>query len=137
MTIRTLAVAALCLLAAPELLAQNKTVYRCEELSGRVTYSDEACKGGVALKNDDARTDQERKQAEQVVKREERMADKLTRERRAAEKAGRAPAAAHITHSAAEKAAKDASGTKNKKPATSKSKKPAKDKDAALAKTQS
>jgi Domain of unknown function (DUF4124) len=137
MTIRVAAVAALCLLAASTLLAQNKTVFRCEDLSGRVTYSDEACKGGVALKNDDARTEQERKEAEQVARREERMADKLTRERRAAEKAHRAPGAAHITHSAAEKAAKEASGAKNKKPATTKSKKPTKDKDAALAKTQS
>jgi Domain of unknown function (DUF4124) len=137
MTIRIVAAAALCLLAAPTLLAQNKTVFRCEDLSGRVTYSDEACKGGVALKNDDARTEQERKQAEQVAKREERMADKLTRERRAAEKAHRAPGAAHITHSAAEKAANDAGAAKNKKAATNKSKKPAKDKDAALAKTQS
>jgi hypothetical protein len=136
MTIRIVALAALCLLATPTLLAQNKTVFRCEDLSGRVTYSDEACKGGVALKNDDARTEQERKEAQQVVKREERMADKLTRERRAAEKANRAPGAAHITHSAAEKAAKEASAAKNK-PATNKSKKPAKDKDAALAKTQS
>jgi hypothetical protein len=137
MTIRLVAVAALCLLAAPTLLAQNKTVFRCEDLSGRVTYSDEACKGGVALKTDDARTEQERTQAEQVVKREERLADKLTRERRAAEKAAGAPAAAHITHSAAEKAAKNVSATKSKKASTPKSKKPAKDKDAALAKTQS
>jgi hypothetical protein len=136
MMIRTLAVAALCLLVAPTLTAQNKTVFRCEDPSGRVTYSDEACKGGVALKNDDARTEQERQAATQVAKRDERLADKLTKERLAAQKATPAAGTAHIAHSAAEKAAKDATGVK-KKPATTKAKKPPKDKDAALAKPQS
>jgi hypothetical protein len=137
MTIRTLAVAALCLLAAPTLLAQNKTVYRCENPSGRVTYSDEACKGGVALKNDDARSEQERQAAAQVAKREEQLADKLTRERRAAEKAKPATGTAHIAHSAAEKAAKDAAAATKKKPAATKAKKPTEDKAAPLAKPQS
>ena len=136
MTIRTLAVAALCLLVAPTLTAQNKTVFRCEDPSGRVTYSDEACKGGVALKNDDARTEQERQAAAQVAKRDERLTDKLRKERLAAQKATPAAGTAHIAHSAAEKAAKDDTGVK-KKPATTKAKKPPKDKDAALTKPQS
>jgi hypothetical protein len=90
----------------------------------------------VALKNDDARTEQERQAATQVAKRDERLADKLTKERLAAQKATPAAGTAHIAHSAAERAAKDATGVK-KKPATTKAKKPPKDKDAALAKPQS
>ena len=103
MMIKPMLVAATLLLAAQPLLAQNKKVYRCEDVKGRVTYSDEACKGGAELKNDDARSDEQRKAAADVAAREERLADKLTRERRAAEKAAPRPAAAHIAHSAAEK----------------------------------
>jgi Domain of unknown function (DUF4124) len=104
--IETSLVAAALLLAAQPLLAQNKKVYRCEDVRGRVTYSDEACKGGAELKNDDARSDEQRKAAIDVAAREERLADKLTRERRAAEKAAPTSGAALIPHSAAEKAAK-------------------------------
>ena len=107
MMIKPMLVAAMLLLAAQPLLAQNKKVYRCEAANGRVTYSDEACKGGAELTNDDARSDEQRQAAADVAAREERLADKLTRERRAAEKAAPRPAAAHITHSAAEKAAKE------------------------------
>lgn len=98
---------ALLLLTAQPVLAQNKKVFRCEDVTRRVTYSDEACKGGAELKNDDARSDEQRQAAADVAARQERFADKLTRERRAAEKAAPRPAAAHITHSAAEKAAKE------------------------------
>lgn len=107
MMIKTSLIAAALLLAAQPLLAQNKKVYRCEDVKGRVTYSDEACKGGAELKNDDARSDEQRKAAADVAAREERLADKLTRERRAAEKAALRPASAHIAHSAADKAAKE------------------------------
>jgi hypothetical protein len=103
---KTLIVAAL-LLAAPPLLAQNKTVYRCEQAGGRVTYSDESCKGGVALKNDDARSNDQRKAATDAVKREEKLGDKLARDRRAAEKSAPKSGAALIPYSAAEKASKE------------------------------
>jgi Domain of unknown function (DUF4124) len=103
--IKTTIVAAL-LLAAQPLLAQNKTVYRCEGANGRVTYSDEACKGGVALNNDDARSDDQRKAAAEAVKREAKLGDKLARERRQAEQSAPKPGAVLIPHSAAEKAAK-------------------------------
>jgi Domain of unknown function (DUF4124) len=104
---KPLIVAAMLLLAAPPLLAQNKKVYRCEEPNGRVTYSDEACKGGVALKNDDPRSDDQRKSAAEAVKREDKLGDKLARDRRAAEKSAPKSGAALIPYSAAEKAAKE------------------------------
>ncbi len=120
MIIKTSLIAAALLLAAQPLLAQNKKVYRCEEASGRVTYSDEACKGGVALKNDDARSDDQRKAAADAVKREEKLGDKLARDRRSAEKSAPKPSAALIPYSAAEKAAKESPA--DKKPATKKKK---------------
>jgi len=108
MIIKSLIVGATLAFAAQPLLAQNKKVYRCEDAAGRVTYSDEACRGGAELKNDDARTDEQRKAAADVVKREDQMAQKLARERRAAEKKLAGPAgAALIPYSAAEKAAKE------------------------------
>jgi len=107
MIIKSLIVGATLAFAAQPLLAQNKKVYRCEDAAGRVTYSDEACRGGSELKNDDARTDEQRKAAADVVKREDQMAQKLARERRAAEKLAGPAGAALIPYSAAEKAAKE------------------------------
>ncbi len=112
MMIKPMLVAALLLLAAQPLLAQNKKVFRCEDVAGRVTYSDEACKGGAELKNDDARSDEQRKAAADAVKREEKLGDKLARDRRAAEKLAPKPGAALIPYSAAEKAAKEQPGGK-------------------------
>ena len=120
MTTRTLIVAAALALAAPALLAQNKTVYRCESSAGRVTYSDEACKGGTELRNDDARSDDQRKAAQDSARRESQLADRLARERRTADKSTPGPAVGLIPHLAAEKAAKDAPTAK--KPSTSKKK---------------
>jgi hypothetical protein len=87
-------------------IAQNKKVFRCEDINGRVTYSDEACKGGKELANTDERSAEQRKAAADVAQREEKLADKMTRERVAGEKAARPAGAALIPHSAAEKAAK-------------------------------
>lgn len=107
------------LLALTPALAQNKKVYRCENAAGRVTYSDEACRGGVALKNSDERSDSERDAAADVARREEALAAKLTRERRAAEKAAPSGGVAHIPHTAAERAAQDKpSGKKTTKKKT-------------------
>jgi Domain of unknown function (DUF4124) len=99
--IKTGLIAAALLLAAQPLLAQNKKVYRCENAAGRVTYSDEACKGGAELKNDDARNSEQRQAAADVARREERLATRMTKERRAAEKAAPKPGAGVIAHSAA------------------------------------
>jgi hypothetical protein len=98
--------AAALLLALQPALAQNKKVFRCEDDRGRITYSDEACKGGKELANTDERSVDQRKAAAEVAQREEKLADKLTRERVAAEKAARPGGAARIPHSAAEEAAK-------------------------------
>jgi hypothetical protein len=100
-----LAAAAL-LFALQPALAQNKKVFRCEDDRGRVTYSDEACRGGKELANADERSAEQRKAAADVAQREEKLADRLTRERVAAEKAARPAGAAHIPHSAADEAAK-------------------------------
>jgi hypothetical protein len=102
---KTLLAAAALLLALQPAVAQNKKVFRCEDDKGRVTYSDEACRGGKALANADERSDEQRKAAADVAQREEKLADKLSRERIAAEKAARPGGAALIPHSAAEKAA--------------------------------
>ena len=107
MNAKTLIAAAALLLAAQPLLAQNKKVYRCEDAAGRVTYSDEACKGGAELKNDDARTEQQRKAAADATQREQKLGDKLARERLVAEKSAPKAGAALIPYSAAEKAAKE------------------------------
>ena len=104
---KNLLAAAALLLAMHPTLAQNKTVFRCEDANGRVTYSDEACRGGKALSNTDERSAEQRQAAVDVAKREEKLADKLTRERVTAEKATRPGGAALIPHSAAEKAAKE------------------------------
>jgi chromatin segregation and condensation protein Rec8/ScpA/Scc1 (kleisin family) len=122
---KTLIAAVTLLLAAQPLLAQNKKVYRCEDGAGHVTYSDEACKGGAELKNDDARTEQQRKAAADVAKREERLGDKLARARLLAEKSAPKAGAALIPYSAAEKAAKEPSiaKTSTAKKSTAKKKK--------------
>ena len=88
-------------------VAQNKKIFRCEDANGRVTYSDEVCRGGLELKNADERSAGQRDAAAGIVKREEAMATKMARERRAAEKTAASSGAAHIPHSAAEQAAQD------------------------------
>jgi hypothetical protein len=119
--IKSLIVAATLLLVVQPLLEKKKRVYRGEDAAGRVTYSDEACRGGAELKNDDARSDEQRKAAGEAVKREDQLAQKLARDRRAAEKLAGPTGAAIIPYSAAEKAAKEPpSGKKS----TAKKKKP-------------
>jgi uncharacterized protein YdgA (DUF945 family) len=103
---KTLLAAAALLFALQPAIAQNKKVFRCEDASGRITYSDEACRGGKELANSDERSVEQRKAAADVAQREEKLADKMTRERVAVEKAARPAGAAHIPHSAADEAAK-------------------------------
>jgi hypothetical protein len=88
----------------------QKKVYRCE-VGGKVTYADAPCKDGVDVKADDARSDAQRKAAQQVVQREAAMADQLGRERRAAEKDAARQGAAGIPYSAAQKAAASAAAS--------------------------
>jgi hypothetical protein len=104
---RSLILAALLTLAAQPLWAQNKKVYRCDDRAGRVTYSDEACKGGTELNNDDARSVDQRRTAQDAARREARLTEKLARDRLAAEKSAGGPATGLIPHLAAERAARD------------------------------
>jgi hypothetical protein len=120
--IRALILATSLVLAAGPLLAQNKKVYRCDNGAGRVTYSDEACRGGTELKSDDARSDEQRKAAEDATRREGKLADKLTSERRASEKSTGGPAVGLVPHLAAERAAKDQPSEKKSAPGKKKKK---------------
>jgi Domain of unknown function (DUF4124) len=92
------------LLAAAAAPAQQKTVFRCEA-GGKVTYADAPCKGGAEVATDPTPSEAQRKAAREAVLREEQMAEKMARERHAAEAAAGRQRAAHIPHSAAEKAA--------------------------------
>jgi hypothetical protein len=100
--VRCLATLALAAAAAP--CWSQKPVYRCEQ-SGRVTYMDSPCKAGVEVPAADPRTDAERRAAADLVKREQLMAERMARERRATEAAAARRGHAHIRHSAAEQAA--------------------------------
>ena len=87
--------------------AQQKQVFRCT-VDGRVTYSDAPCKTGTEINADDSRSETQRKAAEANVKRDEKMADKMRRERLADEALAAKQGAARIPYSAAEKAAASA-----------------------------
>ena len=75
---------ALFLASSPNPAAAQK-VFRCGP-EGK-TYSQTPCKDGREVNTDDARSPEQRKAAEDVVKREARMADKMTRERETKEAA--------------------------------------------------
>lgn len=62
--------------------AQTSEVWRC----GNGSYSTTPCPGGVAIDAADARTPEQRRQAQDAAKREAALADRLTAERRAAER---------------------------------------------------
>ena len=71
------------LLATGAADAASPKVFRCGP-DGR-TYSQTPCKDGYEVDAADARSVEQRKAAEEAVKREEKLADKMARERRAAE----------------------------------------------------
>lgn len=112
----TIALGIVLLLAAGAAPAQQKKVFRCEA-GGKVTYADAPCKDGAEVAADDARTDAQRKAARQAVAREEKLAEQMARERRASEAASARQGAAHIPHSAAEKAASAVPSSMKNKPA--------------------
>jgi hypothetical protein len=97
-------------LAAPAAQAQKK-VYRCEA-GGKVTYGDAPCKGGAEVAVDDARSDADRKAAQDAVQREKMTTDQARAERRAADAKAPRQVAGHIAYSDAEKAATAASSPK-------------------------
>ena len=93
----------LLLLAVASANAASQKIFRCGP-DGRV-YSQTPCKNGYEVPAADARSPEQRLAAEEVVKREARLADKMARERRAAEAAAAKQGAAHIAYPAAAKPA--------------------------------
>ncbi len=109
---------ALLLLAHPLSHAASQKVFRCGP-EGK-TYSQTPCKDGYEVNADDQRSAEQRKAAEDNVKREAKMADKMAREREAKEAAaakqgptiiGKAPVAPRLAASAG------STGTAKAKPA--------------------
>jgi hypothetical protein len=74
------------LLAAGHADAASQKVFRCGP-DGRV-FSQTPCKDGYEVNADDKRSVEQRKAADDNVKREEKMVEKMTREREAREAAG-------------------------------------------------
>ena len=91
------------LLTAGAAEAASQKVFRCGP-DGR-SYSQTPCKDGSEVNTDDTRSVEQRKAAEDNVKREEKMADKMARERRAAEAAAAKQGPAIIGNPAAAKPA--------------------------------
>ena len=91
------------LLATVAADAASPKVFRCGP-DGR-TYSQTPCKDGYVVDAADPRSVEQRKAAEDAVKREEKMADKMARERRAAEAAAAKQGPAIIGNPAAAKPA--------------------------------
>ena len=91
------------LLATGSADAASPKVFRCGT-DGR-TYSQTPCKDGYEVDAADTRSVEQRKAAEDAVKREEKMADKMARERRAAEAAAAKQGPAIIGNPAAAKPA--------------------------------
>ena len=79
------ALLAAALLVAGTAHAASQKVFRCGP-DGRI-YSQTPCKDGVEVSADDPRSAEQRKAAQDTVKREEKLADKMARERRAEEAA--------------------------------------------------
>ena len=61
-------------------IAASQKVFRCGP-DGRI-YSQTPCKDGYEVNTDDKRSAEQRKAAEDSVKREEKLTEKMTRERR-------------------------------------------------------
>ncbi len=116
---RARCLAALVLACAATPAWSQKPIYRCEQ-AGRVTYMDSPCKAGVPVDAADPRTAAERRTAQDLVKREQRMAEQMARERRAAEAEAARRGPAHIRHAAAEQAASAAASDDSQRKAASK-----------------
>ena len=89
----------------------SDTVYRCGP-DGR-TYSDSACPDGKTIAAADARSAEQRRHAEDVVRRDREFADRMAKEREQRER--NAPGAVGIGSSPAPKATKTAAATGPKK----------------------
>lgn len=112
-TIATLSLLCSSLWFAPHALAQKNKVYRCAE-GGRTVYADSPCKQGAEVDAGDARSDAQRKTARDIVERDQKLNDKMVRERQAAEAATASQRAAVIPYSDAASAAANVKGDKAK-----------------------
>ncbi len=100
MTLRlTLSISALVLAGS----ASAQQVYRCGP-EGRV-YSQTPCKDGYVVPTDDARSDAQRKAALETVKTDAKLAERMTREREARERAAAQKGPTIIANSGAGKPA--------------------------------
>ena len=93
--------------------AASQKVFRCGP-DGRV-YSQTPCKDGYEVKADDARSEQERKAAEEQLKRDDKLNEKMARERRAYEAASKPGIGVIVNPAAAKPAASAASSAAAKK----------------------
>ena len=93
--------------------AASQKVFRCGP-DGRV-YSQTPCKDGYEVKADDARSEQERKAAEEQLKRDDKLNEKMARERRANEAASKPGIGVIANPAAAKPAAAAASSAAAKK----------------------
>lgn len=115
------------LLLAPSLSpAAAQKIFRCGP-EGK-TYSQTPCKDGYEVNADDQRSPEQRKAAEDVVRREAKLTEKMTREREAKEAAAakQAPTIIGRPPVATQAAASAGAAGKNKAKATAKAKPPAK-----------
>ena len=118
----TLLAAVLGVVLASAAAAQERgsdTVYRCGA-DGR-QYSDNACPDGKPVAAADARSAEQRRHAEEVVRRERELADRLAREREQRERS--APGAIGIGSSSPKATPSSATSTGQKKSPRKKKKK--------------
>jgi hypothetical protein len=94
--------------------ADQQKVFRCGP-DGRI-YSQAPCKDGHEVDAADQRSPEQRKAAEEVVKREEKLADKIARERQAREAAAAKQGATIIGAAKPAASAASAPAKKKKKP---------------------
>ena len=94
--------------------ADQQKVYRCGP-DGRV-YSQAPCKDGHEVDTADQRSPEQRKAAEDAVRREEKLADKMARERQAREAAAAKQGATIIGAAKPAASAASAPAKKKKKP---------------------
>jgi hypothetical protein len=93
--------------------AASQKVFRCGP-DGRV-YSQTPCKDGYEVNADDARSAEQRKAAEEQLKRDAKLNEKMARERRAREAAAQPAIGVIVNPAAARPAPSPASGAATKK----------------------
>ena len=101
-------------LAAGSAAAASQKVFRCGP-DGRI-YSQTPCKDGYEAKADDARSAEQRKAAEELAKRDEKLAEQMRRERQAKEAAAAKQGAVTVGNPSPASPAASAVALKKKRP---------------------